>query len=115
MATKTVVLKTSDVHQGDNKAKIVTLKTKRNIDDDIKRSERGSTDFYNIDPNTSIVIKILTEKKPATVLDTLICKDIIGSLNHYVCDVGDDGFSVLVENLLSDSRNVKLNFLVFYD
>lgn len=118
MSTKTVVLKTTDTVQTDNKVKVVSIKTKKNLDVEdskIKRSERGSSEPYMIEPNTSIVIKILSEKKPSTVLATLICKDNQGSLANYVCDLSDDGFSVLVENTLSDPREVKIHFNVFYD
>jgi hypothetical protein len=82
----------------------------------VKKSEHGVTDLFTIDPNMSITIRIVTDSsKTGSILTTLSCKDSFGSLSHYVLKEEVGNFEILVENTLNESREIKLNYLVFYD
>lgn len=102
------------VHK-DAPQKIITFKSRCNIEKDKKTSDHGLTDFHTLDGNTSICVKIDTDRKDGMIIVTPYAKDNYGSLSHYVIENDDGTYVVLLENLLSEPRSVRLSYLIFYD
>lgn len=115
------VLPSVPAHKADKAdLKVTTLKTKRNLDIDaskIKTYERGVTEWHTVEANVSVCVKIITkeEKKSGAIYITPVCKDTYGSLSYYVVSESDGEFVVLVENLLSEPREFKLNYMIYFD
>lgn len=114
------VLKQSDVASASSEVKkLVSFKSKRNSDIDehkVKRFERGSTEVFILEGNLSCNVKITTDtQKTGSIWVSLVCKDSLGSLVHYVVKEEVGSFEVLVENLLDVQREFKLNYLIYFD
>jgi hypothetical protein len=81
--------------------------------DDLQKRKiiKGETEFIKVSANSSIMV-LLPYEVGGFISYNLMAKDQIGGLSYYICDVTDKSFSVLVENLTTNEREIKIAFKI---
>ena len=114
------MLPTPPVIKQDGDKGLVFLKTIRNklVEDSmIKRMEHGSSETHTLEANTSCLVKLLIDcgaSKACHLLTSLVCKDSLGSLSHYIINETPNELVCLVENTTHESRSFNINYCIFY-
>ena len=94
-----------------------TIKNKLVEDAMIKRMEHGSSETHTLEANTSCLVKLLIDcgsVKACHLVTSLVCKDSLGSLTHYIINEAPNELVCLVENTTPESRTFHINYVIFY-
>lgn len=92
--------------------RVITKKNRSNYEKDLQKVKHylyASSEWLKIAENSTIVFPIHSDRQ-GTIFYTIMSKDEDGSLLHHLTEKKN----VVIENLLGE-REVKVNYLIYYD